>query len=148
MEIHIRKALRADARELCRLIGQLKGVPQSLEQIERRLEFIENSPIEELYVAVQSEEEGDFPLLGAMGFRLRENIEDMTRYGEVSMLVADKQVRRQGVGRQLVAYAEQLASERGCLGTWLVSGLKRAEEAHVFYKELGYEITGYRFVKK
>ena len=32
----------------------------------------------------------------------------------------------------------------GC--TWLVSGLKRGD-AHCFYEELGYEITGYRFVK-
>ena len=44
-------------------------------------------------------------------------------------------------------YAEQLAHEKGCIGTWLVSGFGREERAHAFYKELGYTITGSRFVK-
>jgi GNAT superfamily N-acetyltransferase len=46
-----------------------------------------------------------------------------------------------------MAFAEQLARNRGCKGTWLVSGFGRDEEAHQFYKRLGYEATGYRFVK-
>jgi hypothetical protein len=45
-------------------------------------------------------------------------------------------------------FAENLAAEQGCIGTWLVSGFGREEQAHKFYKELGYEITGYRFVKR
>ena len=44
-------------------------------------------------------------------------------------------------------YAEELAKESNCIGTWLVSGFGREEQAHIFYKALGYEITGYRFVK-
>ena len=44
-------------------------------------------------------------------------------------------------------YAEEVAQERGCIGTWLVSGFGREEQAHPFYKELGYNINGYRFVK-
>lgn len=30
-------------------------------------------------------------------------------------------VRRQGVGRFLMDFAEKLAAEQGCIGTWLVS---------------------------
>ncbi len=45
-------------------------------------------------------------------------------------------------------FAEKLARDQGCIGTWLVSGFGREEEAHHFYRALGYEITGYRFVKK
>lgn len=44
-------------------------------------------------------------------------------------------------------YADILAKEHHCKGTWLVSGNKRIEEAHRFYKELGFEVTGSRFVK-
>ncbi|WP_375708432.1 GNAT family N-acetyltransferase [Paenibacillus albidus] len=147
MNLSIRQVQQADAPELCRLMKQLNGKELPLADMERRLEFIKTSPIEELYVCTTGEGHAERRLCGALGFRLRENIEDMTRYGEVSLLVADRSSRRQGIGRRLMAYAEQLADERGCLGTWLVSGLGRAEEAHVFYKELGYEINGYRFVK-
>jgi GNAT superfamily N-acetyltransferase len=50
-------------------------------------------------------------------------------------------------GRALADFAEQLARAHGCIGTWLVSGLQREQEAHRFYQQLGYAITGYRFVK-
>lgn len=51
------------------------------------------------------------------------------------------------VGRQLIDYAESLADSYNCIGTWLVSGFGREEQAHNFYKSLGYITTGYRFVK-
>ncbi len=47
----------------------------------------------------------------------------------------------------MMQYAEKLAREMGCQGTWLVSGFAREEDAHKFYKRLGYQTTGYRFVK-
>ncbi|OBZ10565.1 hypothetical protein A8L34_18425 [Bacillus sp. FJAT-27264] len=150
MNLVIRKAHKSDAPELHRLMVQLISKPLQLEEVEKRLDFIATSPIEELYVCT-GEKSGDLAegherLLGALGFRVRENIEDYTRYGEISVLVTDKESRRLGVGRQLVEYAEELAAARDCIGTWLVSGTER-EEAHTFYKKLGYEITGYRFVK-
>ena len=36
----------------------------------------------------------------------------------------------------LMAYAEQLAKEHNCIGTWLVSGMNR-KEAHPFYEKIG-----------
>ncbi|AIQ10932.1 hypothetical protein PDUR_02065 [Paenibacillus durus] len=162
----IRKAVQEDAPALAGLMEQLDGKSHSVRDLELRLDFIRMSPIEELFVCESpaSSEEGEgsvLPeretnatarkgaplLLGCLGFRLRENIEDLTRYGEISLLVTDKAARRQGVGSRLMAFAEQMAAERGCKGTWLVSGTAR-EEAHRFYRELGYEITGYRFVKR
>ncbi len=44
-------------------------------------------------------------------------------------------------------YAEDRARELGCKGTWLISGFGLEEEAHKFYARLGYQVTGYRFVK-
>jgi GNAT superfamily N-acetyltransferase len=84
---------------------------------------------------------------GVLGFRLRECLERVGRYGEVSVIVTDAGARRCGVGRALMAFAEGLAREHGCLGTWLVSGFGRKDEAHRFYEQLGYTATGYRFVK-
>ncbi len=112
------------------------------EAMRERLELVQHSPIDWLYVS-----EIDGQVCGLLGFRRRERITQPGAYGEISVLVTDAQVRRQGVGRALVEFAEQLAHDKGYVGTWLVSGLGRADEAHRFYQSLGYEITGYRFVK-
>ncbi|MCL6625705.1 MAG: GNAT family N-acetyltransferase [Alicyclobacillus shizuokensis] len=111
--------------------------------MEERIEFVSNSAFDSLYVCHE-----DQKVLGLLGFRIRENLEESSRYGEVSLIVVDQGARRQGVGRFLMDFAEKLARDQGCIGTWLVSGFGREEEAHHFYKALGYEITGYRFVKK
>ncbi|MBY9080014.1 GNAT family N-acetyltransferase [Paenibacillus sp. HN-1] len=167
MEMVIRSALQSDAAAIAELIGQLNGRQPSVHDMELRLDFIDMSRVEELIVcekarepeigglessgirenAVSADGSEERVLLGCMGFRLRENIEDLTRYGEVSMLVTNQAYRRQGVGRKLMEFAERMAKERGCIGTWLVSGTSR-EEAHRFYREMGYEITGYRFIKR
>ncbi|WP_379128050.1 GNAT family N-acetyltransferase [Paenibacillus sp. sgz500958] len=147
MELQIRPAKKDDIAGLCRLMEQLNGKALLPEEMKRRLEFVENSPVEELYVCTEANGGEESVLLGALGFRLRENMENMTRYGEVSLLVTDRRVRRRGIGRKLIGFAEQLAADRDCMGTWLASGMGRVHDAHVFYKSLGYEITGYRFVK-
>jgi GNAT superfamily N-acetyltransferase len=82
-----------------------------------------------------------------LGFRIRENVEEPSRYGEISVVVIKPETRKLGVGRLLMGFAEQRAKESGCKGTWLVSGFGREEEAHKFYAKLGYKVTGYRFVK-
>ncbi|MFJ7941956.1 GNAT family N-acetyltransferase [Peribacillus sp. NPDC096622] len=45
-------------------------------------------------------------------------------------------------------FVENSANKHKCVGTWLASGIGRKDEAHQFDKELGYEITGYRFVNR
>jgi len=60
----------------------------------------------------------------------------------------DLDCQKQGIGKQLIEFAEQLAKDLNCKGTWLVSGFGREEKAHQFYKSLGYVSTGYRFVKR
>ena len=147
MEFQIRQASKADIKGLCRLMEQLNGRPLSPEEMERRLDFIERSPAEELYVCAEITGEGKTAILGALGFRLRENLENRGRYGEVSLLVTDRRVRGRGIGKSLMAYAEHLATEQECMGTWLASGMGKVREAHVFYRSLGYEITGYKFAK-
>jgi GNAT superfamily N-acetyltransferase len=124
-------------------MSQLTGHEVSNEVMENRLKFVESSPIDFLYVCYEKD-----AVLGVLGFRIRENLEDASKYGEVSVVVVDEDARRKGVGRFLMNFAEKLAAEQGCIGTWLVSGFGREEEAHRFYKTLGYEITGYRFVKR
>nr|WP_277755819.1 GNAT family N-acetyltransferase [Paenibacillus luteus] len=138
----IREANSEDCLALSRLMTQLLAKEITVEKMENRLAFVALSPFDYLYVY---EEAG--VIIGTLGFRIRENMEDVSRYGEISVIVVDEQAKRKGIGKLLMDYAEKLALEHQCKGTWLVSGLKRAEEAHKFYKELGYEVTGSRFVK-
>jgi len=138
----IRQAEDGDADVLIRLMEQLCGHAMSHAEMLDRLRYIDESPIDSLYVC-----EMDGSVVGCMGFRIRENIEDTTRYGEVSVLVVDEQYRNKGAARSMMDHAEKLAAGLGCIGTWLVSGFGREEEAHSFYKKLGYKINGYRFIK-
>ncbi|MEI4621864.1 GNAT family N-acetyltransferase [Bacillus pfraonensis] len=141
MESHIRKATANDIEALCSLTKELKGSDISHADMQNRLQFVEMSPFDFLYVY-----EEDNKIFGFLGFRIRENLEDITRYGEISIISVDSTARRKGIGQILMNYAEQLAKEHNCIGTWLVSGTQRTE-AHPFYKKLGYEVNGYRFVK-
>ncbi|WP_193580971.1 GNAT family N-acetyltransferase [Paenibacillus aceris] len=106
-----------------------------------RIDFVAQSPFDSLFVYEEDK------IMGTLGFRIRENIEDIVRYGEISVIVVDVEEKRKGIGRILMEYAEDLAIKNQCKGTWLVTGHKRINEAHNFYKDLGYEDTGVRFVK-
>lgn len=143
MALDIRSARPEDIPSLCILMEQLTGHAVTSDTMKKRLKFVADSPFDSMYVC---HENG--VILGLLAFRIRENIEDISKYGEVSVVVVDEKSRRKGAGRLLMNFAEQLAVEERCMGTWLVSGFGREEEAHHFYQEMGYEITGYRFVKK
>ena len=143
MALLIRSAGKEDLGTLSQLMGEITSQEISEQQMGNRLLFVNDSPFDSLYVC-----EEDGKILGAFGFRIRENLEEVSRFGEISVLVVSQHARLKGIGRSMMDYAEQLAREQGCIGTWLVSGFSREEDAHKFYKQLGYEVTGYRFVKR
>lgn len=139
----IREFDYSDKSDIQRLFERLTGSRISDSDVINRLDFINNSSIDSLYVYVLNDS-----VIGLLGFRIRENIEENSRYGEISALVVDSDYRKQGIGKQLLEFAEQLANDLNCKGTWLVSGFGREEKAHQFYKSHGYVSTGYRFVKR
>jgi GNAT superfamily N-acetyltransferase len=139
----IRKFEYKDKSDIHRLFGILTGFEISESDLINRLDFINNSSIDSLYVY-----DLNGSVIGLLGFRIRENIEENSRYGEISVIVVDLDYQKQGIGKQLIEFAEHLAKDLNCKGTWLVSGFGREEKAHQFYKSLGYEPTGYRFVKR
>ncbi|WP_430038822.1 hypothetical protein [Peribacillus simplex] len=50
-------------------------------------------------------------------------------------------MRHKGVVQSLMEFAENLANKHKYVDTWLASDIGRKDEAHQFYKELGYLIT-------
>ena len=139
----IREFEYKDKVDIQRLFGILTCSEISESDLINRLDFINNSSIDSLFVY---DLKGS--VIGLLGFRIRENIEENSRYGEISAIVVDSDYQKQGIGKQLIEFAEQLAKDLNCKGTWLVSGFGREEKAHQFYKSLGYVSTGYRFVKR
>lgn len=142
VDVMIRKAELRDIPQLVDLFSELSGREISEADVLDRLRMVEASSIDELYVF-----ELNGQPQGLLGFRIRENIEEPSRYGEISAIATRPGARRIGIGRLLMEFAESRARELGCKGTWLVSGFGREQEAHRFYEKLGYAITGYRFVK-
>ena len=63
-------------------------------------------------------------------------------------LVVDRESRNQGIGRRLLAHAEEWAAQNGCLVVRLSSSVQRTE-AHAFYQRVGYTNlkTQYSFAK-
>lgn len=132
-----------DKIDIQRLFAMLTGKLIPEDDLMNRLDFVKKSPIDSLYVY-----EFDNKVIGLLGFRIRENIEENSRYGEISAIAVDNDYQKKGIGKQLMDFAEQLAKNSNCKGTWLVSGFGREEKAHIFYKSLGYVSTGFRFVKQ
>jgi N-acetylglutamate synthase-like GNAT family acetyltransferase len=142
MTLSMRKAEKRDINVLCSLMDEMSHAAITREQMLNRLQMVETSQIDSLYVC-----EKDDKIVGLLGFRIRENLEEESRFGEVSAIVVEPGNRLKGAGRFIMDYAEKLAREKGCKGMWLVSGFGREAEAHKFYRRLGFKTTGYRFVK-
>ena len=65
---------------------------------------------------------------------------------QLTALVVAERVRGRGVGREMVRCAEEWARARGASRITLTSALHR-DQAHDFYKKLGYAHTGVRLAK-
>ncbi len=85
---HIREATIDDIDALCSLTTELKGSSISYEDMNNRLQFVQMSPFDFLYVY-----EEEKTIFGLLGFRIRENLEDVTRYGEISIISVDSTIR-------------------------------------------------------
>jgi N-acetylglutamate synthase-like GNAT family acetyltransferase len=142
MPLKMRNAEIKDIGALCILMDEMSHTKISENDMLNRLQLVGKSQIDSLFVCENNKE-----LVGLLGFRIRENLEEKSRFGEISAIVVNHDKKRQGVGRFMMDYAEKLANEYKCKGMWLVSGFSREEEAHQFYRQLGFEATGYRFVK-
>jgi GNAT superfamily N-acetyltransferase len=66
--------------------------------------------------------------------------------GRIIALVVEEGLRRQGIGGELVAVAENDFAQRNIMRVSLNARFAR-ESAHTFYERLGYKRTGFRFTK-
>lgn len=130
----IRNATPADAAEIARLSAQL-GYPASVETFDARLRKLLDSPRHAVLVAAG---DGD-RLNGFVATEQRISLELGERV-EIVALVVDADARRAGVGKALVATAEQWAADIGTPHVFLRSNILR-QESHPFYESIGYTRT-------
>lgn len=130
MRTEIRDALSSDAAEMARLAGEL-GYPMPAMEMQKRLATLLASDLHHVAVAGVPGR-----LLGWMHVERRVSIEGGDR-AELMGLVVDASVRRHGVGRALVAIAEQWTLAQGLPSLTVRSNVAR-DQSHPFYESLGF----------
>lgn len=143
MNIVIRTAGVEDAAELARLAGQL-GYPCTPSEVASRL-ALESADTNRLVIVAESHQAMVVGWLAAETSGHFFAVPDVV----ISGLVVDEAIRGSGVGKALLARAEEWTKGKGMPRIRLRSSLKRTE-AHEFYKHLGYSISKqqYAFVKE
>ena len=137
----IREASANDIPALTGLTAEL-GYPDSQEEIGRRFTIVSSSPGYKVFVA-----EKDNSVIGLMSFHALDILYGTGKIGRITALVITESERGKGIGKSLVAKAEELARESGCTRLELTTNVHRIA-AHKFYESVGFEESSKRFIKK
>ena len=130
--IQIRPATTNDAQAIRPLLSQL-GYESSLETLIGKLAVNTDSSL--AFVA-----ETDHQVVGFMSLHVIDWLHRPDPALRLGAVVVDENYRRGGIGRALVAFAEEAAAQRGCSSIELTSNLRRkADGTYSFYESLGYE---------
>jgi GNAT superfamily N-acetyltransferase len=130
--VTIRPAVPDDAASIVPLLAAL-GYPDSqTDSVHKRLEVWSAETRSRVLVA-----ERDGVVVGLLALSAIPFIERDGWWGRVVALVTAESVRGQGVGRELMAHAEELAREFGCVRMEVTSANRRTG-AHAFYERIGY----------
>ncbi|HSL20141.1 MAG TPA: GNAT family N-acetyltransferase [Vicinamibacterales bacterium] len=141
MNLSLRVARVSDAADIAQLTGQL-GYEVEPQDVAARLSRILARTNQQVFVA-----EVDGRPAGWLHAALAEYIE-AEAFVVIAGLVVDRRLRGKGIGRMLMAEAEDWANKQHCSIVRLWSTSARTA-AHEFYRRLGYMHikTQYSFVK-
>jgi ribosomal protein S18 acetylase RimI-like enzyme len=128
----LRPARIADAPALVALLTQL-GYPQGAEQTRLQLSQWPGNPLGTVLVA---EVEG--AVAGVIAAHAVAYLERPGSFVRVVALAVDRERRRSGLGRRLLAAVERWAADAGCRDVEVTSQRTR-EDAQAFYRSLGFE---------
>jgi GNAT superfamily N-acetyltransferase len=127
----IRDARPEDADRIGALLTQL-GYPTTSPQVADRLVYWNEDAFSRVLVA-----DASGSIHGCLSIHGIPYLEQTGRWARIESLVVDQAIRASGVGRLLVAAAEDTARGWGCLRMEVTSSRDR-RDAHAFYQRLGY----------
>ena len=141
LDLTVRVAEMNDAVALAQLRCEL-GYETTKSEMQMRMERIATDERYRTFVAVL-----DGKVYGMIGTLTCPSYEHNDPGGRILALATLSTMRRRGIGRALIATAENDFACRGIRRVALHTRLAR-EDAHKFYESLGYERNGWRFVKQ
>jgi len=130
----IREAEIADAAVIAQLSGEL-GYPSSPAQTVTRLLSILDSPDHKVFVATNREGS----VHGWIHVFVSQYLES-DPFAELGGLVVSTRWRARGIGKKLMAAAEDWVVSKG-IRTMKIRSRSSRVEAHAFYESLGYAVT-------
>jgi GNAT superfamily N-acetyltransferase len=136
----IRAAVLADADELSRLFTALEHPTRAAEITARWAQWAAEG--NDALVA----DRGDGTLAGLATLHRTRVLHRPAPVGRITALVVDAAERGRGIGRALVAAAEERLTRDGCILLEITSNLRRAD-AHAFYERIGYARTSVRLAR-
>jgi ribosomal protein S18 acetylase RimI-like enzyme len=137
----IRDAKLSDAPVLAALMCEL-GYETNSSEMRQRLKSILSDARYRTFIA-----DIDGQVCGMVGMLTHASHEYNDLSGKIIALVVSKKQRRNGIGRTLIAAAEEDFARRSVTRVTLTTRFER-RGADQFYEALGYSKTGFRFAKK
>ncbi|QJE96673.1 GNAT family N-acetyltransferase [Luteolibacter luteus] len=135
-QIELRPYQKGDAADLAGLLSEL-GYPTEAEAVRARMALLSAD-----HFTIVADCGGQ--VAGFIGLVKIQAYETPAPLGYILALSVGGTYQRQGLGKALVAAAEEYFRSQGITDIRVSSGLQR-EEAHLFYEAMGYQKTGYRF---
>jgi GNAT superfamily N-acetyltransferase len=139
-EVVVRLAEASDLEALALLMTDL-GYPTRTSEMQMRWEIIAKDPQYRTFVAVY-----DGKVCGMIGTFSFYTYEHNNAGGRILALVVAKEARGRGIGRRLIAAAENDFAQRNIRRIAINTRFER-EDAHRFYEGAGYTKNGFRLVK-
>jgi ribosomal protein S18 acetylase RimI-like enzyme len=136
----VRTAKPGDAPRLVELIGYL-GHEIDEKALRKNLKALKKSGELPLVATIGKN------IVGMCGVGARTVVSRPAPLGRITTVVVDEAAQDLGIGRILIEAAEEWMRKRGCQLVEVTSADRRSR-AHGFYRHLGYDRTGIRFVKK
>ena len=138
--VAFRAARADDAQFLSRLLGEL-GYPTPAAEVPDRLVQLAAFPKTLVLVAEIDGEVG-----GLITMIIYPSIHAKQPVAFITSLVVAPEYRGKGIGSDLVGRGERWAVDNGAIRVSVGSGLHR-KDAHQFYENLFYELSGMRFTR-